>query len=282
VYKAVFESYNGEKYVFGVDGGTVFDMDVGNGTSVAVGTSQGFGQIGETVKTKSVSGRSIKIHGCIYENIISNKNRMRHIFSPFSSGRLIVDGKYFTMVHVKDAPSFSTQKNNGRFSMVLFAPFPFFYLNEEKLFSIGEVIPKFSFPVNYSNTHKFGESSKNKYINAVNDGDVSVPFSLTFSFAGDSTNPTITNLNNFAFLKINGTFTSGDSINVYRDEKNVFYAELVSNGQTEDILSKVDEDSDLFELTVGDNLIQADDEQGGASMSVNITFRTAVCSFYEN
>lgn len=282
MYNAIFESENGEKYVFGIDGGTVFDMDIGNGTSVSIGTSQGFGQIGETVKTKSVSGRQIKVKGCIYENIIDNKNRMRHVFSPFSYGRLTIDGTYFTMVHVKNAPSFSAQKNDGRFSMVLFSPFPFFYLNEEKSLSIGEVVPMFTFPVDYSVAHKFGESSQKRYVNAINDGDVSVPFSLTFSFDGNSTNPTITNLHNFSFLKFNGTFANGDSINVYRDEKNVFHADLVSDGQTTDILSLVDEDSNLFELTVGDNLIQADDEQGGASMLARIAFRTAVCSLYEN
>lgn len=282
MYKAIFESDSGEKYVFGVDGNTVFDMDIGNGTSVSLGTSQGFGQIGETVKTKSVGGRPIKVNGCIYSNIVANKNKMRRVFSPFSSGRLFLNGKYFTRVYVKDAPTFSVQKNNGKFTMVLFAPFPFFYSNTEKKVSIGEIVPKFHFPVNYATPHKFGESPDYKYINVINDGDVSVPYSVSLMFYGDSTNPTITNLQTFSFLKINGEFTTGDVVRMYRDSNNVFHAELLSDGTTEDILSLVDEESDLFELAVGDNLIQANDEQGGASLVVNFVFRTAVCALYED
>lgn len=282
MYNAIFESDSGEKYVFGISGSTVFDMDIGNGLSVSFGTSQGFGQIGETIKTKSVGGRKIRVHGCIYGNIVANKQKMRKVFSPFASGKLIFNNKYFARVHVKNAPTFSPQKNNGRFTMVLFAPFPFFYTQTEKLVSIGAMVPQFSFPVNYSEAHKFGELPEHKYVNAINDGDVPVSFSLTLSFGGNSTNPTITNLKTFSFLRINGTFQSGDVINVYRDNDNSFHAELVSDGTRKDILSLIDEESELFELAVGDNLIQADDEQSGVSLAANIAFRTAVCSLYED
>ena len=49
MYSAIFEADNGQKYIFGRDGETVFDMDLGNGVTVNVGTSQGFSQVGETV-----------------------------------------------------------------------------------------------------------------------------------------------------------------------------------------------------------------------------------------
>ena len=51
MYNVIFESENGQKYVFGADGETVFDMDLGNGVSVDIGTSQGFSQVGETVES---------------------------------------------------------------------------------------------------------------------------------------------------------------------------------------------------------------------------------------
>ena len=40
MYSAIFEADNGQKYVFGKDGETVFDMDLGNGISVNVANNR--------------------------------------------------------------------------------------------------------------------------------------------------------------------------------------------------------------------------------------------------
>ena len=40
MYSAIFESDNGQKYIFGKDGETVFDMDLGNGVTVNVGNNR--------------------------------------------------------------------------------------------------------------------------------------------------------------------------------------------------------------------------------------------------
>ena len=71
MYSAIFESDNGQKYVFGADGETVFDIDLGNGVSVNVGTSQGFSQVGETVESMTVGGRAITVRGTVFGNVSS-------------------------------------------------------------------------------------------------------------------------------------------------------------------------------------------------------------------
>lgn len=282
MYNVVFESDNGLKYTFGELGNTIFDMDFGDGVSVNIGTSQGFAQIGESVENQSVSGRPINVKGVVYGNVQNRKKTMRKVFAPFVSGRLIFEGKYYTRVFVKSAPSFSPVKNDGRFSMQLFAPYPFFYSVVEETVFIGETIALFRFPLNYSEPHRFGTRTSVKYKTIYNDGDVNVPFKLKIIANADSTNVTISNLETFEFLKFNGVLSAGDSITVYRDESNVFRAELNSDGIVSDAIDMVDEESMLFELNVGDNVIGVDSDEGGDNLTVTIFFNPAVVALYED
>ena len=86
----------------------------------------------------------------------------------------------------------------------------------------------------------------------------------------------------FKTLKINGTLNPGDSVNIYRDDDNILKAELISDGNASDIISWIDESSDLFELEVGDNLISANDDYGGSALTTKITFSPAVVALYES
>lgn len=282
MYNVIFESDNGQKYVFGKDGETVFDMDLGNGVSVDVGTSQGFFQVGETVESMTVGGRSITVHGAIFGNIQSRKKMMRKTFAPFVWGKLIFESKYYIRVCVKDTPTFSPIKNDGRFTMLLYAPFPFFYSVDDAHFNIGEIVPMFSFPVNYATPHKFGERGVEKYTNVYNGGDIAVPFNVYIETFGTSENPVIVNLDTQEYLKLNGTLTAGDVANIYRDSNNILRVELSSGGELIDILSWVDDGSSLFQLNPGDNIIAFDDDDGGNSLTVKFSFSPAVVAVYED
>ena len=283
MYSARFESDNGLTFVFGKNGGNVFDMDLGSGVSVDIGTSQGFSQIGETVETLAVNGRPITVTGVLFRDVDNQKRNMRKIFAPFVAGKLIFEDGHYTRVYVKDPPSFSSVKKDGRFTMQLLAPFPYFYGQNEQSVQVGEITPMFSFPVNYSGAHSFGKLSKGRYSTIYNDGDVKVPYNFQIIVNGTSTNPTVTNLLTFEFLKINGTFNAGDIINVYRDENNVLVANVTrGDANVEDILSMIDDDSTLYELSIGDNLISVNDDEGGVGMVAKISFRSVVVALYES
>lgn len=282
MYNVVFENDNGNKYYFGVNGTTVFDMDLGSGVSVDIGTSQGFSQVGETMQSMNVPGRTISVKGVVYGDVQERKKTMRNVISPFSCGRLVFENQYYIRVCVKSAPTFSPVKNDGRFTMRFFAPYPFFKSVIEKNTEIGSIKPLFCFPVNYANPHKFGEKSASRYKIIYNDSDVSVPFSLHISSTGTSKNPVIANLQTFKTLKINGTLNVGDFIDIYRNDDNVLQAILTSNGVSHDAISWIDESSNLFELDVGDNLISATDDEGGPSLAVKITYNPVVVALYES
>ena len=282
MYNVIFKSDNGQKYVFGKDGETAFDMDLGNGISVDVGTSQGFSQVGETVESMTVGGRTITVHGTVYGNVQSRNKMMREVFAPFVWGRLIFDGNYYIRVCVKDTPTFSPVRDDGRFTMLLYAPFPFFYSVDDAHYKIGGTLPMFSFPVNYATPHKFGERGTEKYTNVYNNGDIAVPFAVYMETFGTSVNPSIVNLDTQEYLKLNGTLNVGDVANIYRDSNNILRAELSTGGKVVDILSWVDDGSSLFQLNPGDNIIAYDDDGGGSSLTVKFTFSPAVVAVYED
>ena len=283
MYSAIFESDNGSVFVFGKNGGNVFDMDLGSSVSVNIGTSQGFSQVGETVETMAVNGRPISVKGVLFRDIDNQKKNMRKIFAPFVAGKLTFEDGHYTRVYVQDPPSFSSVKQDGRFTMQLFAPFPYLYGQNEESVQIGGIVPMFSFPVNYSESHSFGERSENRFSTIYNDSDVKVPYSFQIRINGISTNPTVTNLLTFEFLKINGAFSSGCVIDVFRDENNVLRANLTdSDGNVTDIISMIDDDSTLYELAVGDNLISINDDEGGVGMSASVSFQPVVVALYES
>lgn len=282
MYSVIFESDNGLKYLFGKDGNTVFDMDLGNGVSVDVGTSQGFSQVGETVESMTVGGRTITVHGTVFGDVQTRKRLMRKAFAPFVWGRLIFDDTHYIRVCVKDTPTFSPVRDDGRFTMLLYAPFPFFFSVDESNYNIGGIDPMFMFPVNYSIPHKFGERGAGRYTNVYNGGDIPVPFRAYIETFGTSTNPRIVNLDTQEYLKLNGTLSVGDVVNIYRDQNNILRAELNSGGEVVDVLSWVDDGSSLFQLKAGDNIIAFDDDEGGDSLTVKFTFSPAVVAVYED
>lgn len=282
MYNVIFETDNGQKYVFGKDGETVFDMDFGSGVSVDIGTSQGFSQVGETVESMTVGGRTITVRGTVFGNVQSRRKMMRKVFAPFVWGKLTFEGKHYIRVCVKDSPSFSPIRDDGRFTMLLYAPFPFFYSVDDAHYNIGEILPMFSFPVNYATPHKFGERGTEKYTNVYNGGDVAVPFNVYMETFGTSTNPLIVNLDTQEYLKLNGTLTVGDVVNIYRDSNNILRVELSTDGELADILSWVDDGSTLFQLNPGDNIIAFDDDDGGSSLTVKFSFSPAVVAVYED
>ena len=146
----------------------------------------------------------------------------------------------------------------------------------------GEILPMFSFPVNYATPHKFGERGTEKYTNVYNGGDVAVPFNVHMETFGTSANPLIVNLDTQEYFKLNGTLTAGDVANIYRDSNNILRVELSTDGELVDILSWVDDGSTLFQLNPGDNIIAFDDDGGGSSLTVKFSFSPAVVAVYED
>lgn len=279
MYNARFESDNGRVFRFGQN--NIFDVNAGDGISVNLGTSQGFSNIGEVLESQSVNGRALNITGVLFGDIPIEKKKLRNAFSPFSGGRLIFNDEYYIRVYVKNTPAFSAVKDEGKFSLQLFAPIPFFYSIKEKRFLLGALKPLFSFPINYSEPHYFGETMINKVVDVYNDGDANAPLNIEIRTATAAKNITITNLRTFAYLKINAQISRGDVIKVWRDEDNVLHATLASETTITDIIADIDETSELFEVGQGENLLTVSAETSNDDLEVVFTFNSAAVSVYE-
>lgn len=282
VFEITFENANGKVFCFGPSGGNWYGMSIGEGMEITLGKSQGFAQIGETVETQSVGGRAIDVTGKFFGDIVAGKNKLRNVCGPLAHGRLVFQKTHYVNVYVKAAPSFSAVKNNGLFKMQFFAPFPFFSALNERFFRIGGTVPNFRLPVNYATPHRFGTRASNKYVNVENPGDVKIPFKLIVRSEGISTNATVTNLESHAFLKINGILNAGEYVTIFRDANNALRAEKTAGSVVTDVITWVDDESSLFELEPGDNLISANDDEGGAAMVASFSFNPAVGALYES
>lgn len=281
MYSVKFEKDNGEVFLLGTNNNIVFDVDGLSGIGIDLGTSQGFSQIGETVDTRSVGGKTLTVKGVIYRNLADGKKRLIKAFAPFSKGRLIYNNKYYLYVYVKESPVVAPTKKGGAFMFSLFAPFPFWKEIAESTFYIGAITPMFMFPINYETPHVFGMKSAARYVNVVNNGDIKTSYRVDLTTEATSSNITLTNLKTFEFLKLNGTLNVGERISIYRDDNNQLKAVLYNGSEETDIISWIDEESTLYEIAVGDNLILANDDDGGANLTAQLTFNSVVGGVYE-
>lgn len=270
MYKARFVADRGAEYDFSIASG--FDIDGLSGINVEIGTSQGFSQIGESVQTQSLNGKSLAIRGAIYQDIQSQKKQLSKVFAPFTSGRLIVNDKFYIYVYVKTSPTFAAKFDDGRFNIQLFAPFPFFRAIEDTYITIGELIKGFSFPVDY-HEHSFGIRSQVQTTNVINIGDIQSAFKLVLSASDYVENPQIRNISTGEFDSFTGIMSPGDIIEMYRDDNGVLKVEKTDiDGQTEDAFSWLDEESNLFYLAVGDNVITASADDGYEFLTTAIVY----------
>lgn len=283
MYSCKFVSDNGKTFEFDYSKGVIFDVNIGDGLSVNIGTSQGFSQIGETVENQTVGSRDLTVEGKITaENTSSIKNSLRKIFTPFQYGYFYFNNAYKIRCYVADTPTFSPVKNKTDFSLRLFCPYPYFSTLEEKNEELGvEIMPMFRFPTRL-NSFRFGTSQRLAYKSVNNNGDVSIPYELIIIASVQVNEITVTNIETLEFIKLNGTVKAGEQVRIYRDGDNVLQIELTNaDGETSDIISYLDDDSTLFELKPGTNWLSVTDNTGGTGLKVQILYSEAVVNLYE-
>lgn len=280
-FNAYFERDDGQVFHFGPQGGNHFMMDFFQGMEMELGTVQGFGQVGTSVQTVSVSGRPLTVTGEIYGDIANGKRQLRSVCSPFAKGRLVFNDAYYARAYVKAAPSVSPHRQSGLFSLQFYLPYPFFKTLNTQQERLGELIKGYRLPVNFSAPHHFGIHSTEAYSHVVNDGDVPVSLSVTFRASGSVANPRLVNLVTQERLQVNVNMTTGDTLRLYWSDDGVLQAELTHNLTTTNVIGSVTDDSTLFSLAVGDNPLLATDDNGGVTLEAAVTYEPAVGVLYE-
>jgi hypothetical protein len=280
MYKAKFINSKGQTFFFGYEHQNLFDIDGLTGQDISISASQGFNQIGETVENLSVGGRLFEISGRFLGEATEQKKKMLSVFAPFESGRLVFEEKYFIECVVKYTPIITIEKKNPRFNVILSASYPFWQKITQESYITGSFVPNFRFPVNYSEPHSFGVPVSGALLNVYNGGEVEAYFRIDIMSRGETLNPGILNVKTQEFLKLNAKVVAGEKYSVYR-KKGKLVVEKETEGIVEDVFSLLDEDSDLFALHVGDNVISAFAEENESLLTVAITFNNAVVGVYE-
>ena len=280
MYSAKFINSKGQTFFFGYQHENLIDITNLTGHEVTASMSQGFNQIGETVENLSVRSRNFEIKGRLLGEATQQKKRMLAVFAPFESGQLVFEDKYYIDCVVKYTPLITAEKKYPLFELVLTAPYPYWQKLSSESYVVGEYVPSFRFPVNYSEPHVFGVATSGAFINAYNGGEVDTYFRIEFRSKGETINPGIINVNTKEFLKLNTTIYPDEKYSIYR-KSGKLVVEKEKDGTVEDAFSLLDEDSDLLLLHVGDNVLgtQADENEG--LLITTITFNNTVVGVYE-
>lgn len=243
-----------------------------DGIPVTIVTSQGFDQIGETIDNMSVESRPIGIIGRIDNFESSQLRAINNMFLPMTMVRMFFEDKYWIDCAVKEAPVFSYNLRSCTFSVHLTAPYPFWKSVERNYYKLGGTSGGFNFPISYNVPHNFGLFSETLFLNCMNRGNTKVDYMAEITCSsGTAVNVTLTNAQNQKFIRVNTSITANDTVRIFR-ENNILRVTKETNGETSDIFSALDEDSDLFFMDVGDNVIRATKGSGDGVLIVAVMF----------
>lgn len=271
MYNARIETDAGKIVRFGYEYGNIFDITPLSGVDVSFGTSQGFQQVGETVETQSVQGISRTIRGTFIDSDPEAAARaMLRALPIFTTGRLVFDDKYFCRIHLKKTP-YVHRNSSGKctFDMMVYCETPYWLNLQSDQYVMGGYTAAFSFPVIYD-SHIFGVKNESAYTNCVNSGAMDVPFTANFRSETETVNFGIININTLEHLRLNMTLTQNDEVTVSREN-----GRLYVQRDGEDIFSVLDEDSDLFMLHPGDNVLRMTADSGLSGLKVSISYNAA-------
>ena len=146
---------------------------------------------------------------------------------------------------------------------------------------LGGYTPSFRFPVNYSEPHIFGVKNPTAFINCKNEGVAKAPYRVRFYAEAKVVNYGIVNAYTFEYLKILDTLEIGEEVNVYRDN-GVLRVEKTIGNTTTSIFSKLDEDSTLLYMPIGENPINATADSGLDSLITLISFNNSFSEVHED
>ena len=130
----------------------------------------------------------------------------------------------------------------------------------------------FKFPWNISREYFFGKVVEAQFFSIVNNGQLPVPFTVTFLARGDCVNPKITSVNTGKFMEINKTLIAGERVVVEITHERTYVTSSIDG----DIRGALSLKSTLNRLEVGDNVFKPEAEEGKKQLEVSIDFATEI------
>lgn len=240
--------------------------------SINLSQTQGINQVGGTVESKTVQPRPVTISGIICGGN-ERKEALLSVIRPDLAGKLYADD-YCLNVHVTETPTIEAQKKFAHFQFSLNAPYPYWQKDKDKVTvaTLSGVENKFKFPWNISKSYSFGETIQAKFINVKNNGQLPVPFIVTFSAQNEVVNPRITNVSTGETMILNKTLEADERVVVEITHDRTYVTSSIDGN----VRGALDLESNLFRLYVGDNVLKPEAESGLDQLEVEVKFATEI------
>lgn len=288
--KLIFINNRGKKIEFSANNGYWVDIDR---------DCKGINDIENEIFINSINGKnynmltSARIRACDIEitgsilaktksvrnNLIANLNK-----TLFYKGVLFYQSTAETRsmrVIAETAPVYDFDEITSTFTIVFKKIDNFWKTENDTTTLFGAWQSNFEFPI-YTNEEEliyFAERETSLILNVYNAGDIDAPATIKFTAYGQVENPELYNVNTNEYMRINTTMEYGDVIiiNTEAGNKNII---LQKNGNTKNILNKLDLGSTWLLLRSGDNLYRYNATGGIDNLDITIRHSNLYLSAY--
>ena len=262
-----------ESIVFEFANGFLIEKPTGIDTlSIKHSEAQGINQVGSTFQSSNVQSRPVTMKGRIVGSFQdAMKNRLLSVVRPDLSARLYADD-YYLEVRPTATPTIEGRSRNPSFQFSVLAAYPYWQKDNSASETLSGVRKSFKFPWNISRPYRFGEVVTAAFINVYNEGQVPVPYTVTFSAIDTVVNPKLIEADTNEYLLLNKSLVAGEKV-VVQITHDRTYVNSTVDGECRGAL---DLGSSFFRLNVGDNVIKPEATSGKANLNVKIDFAAEI------
>lgn len=262
-----------ESIVFEFANGFLIEKPTGIDTlSIKHSEAQGINQVGSTFQSSNVQSRPVTMKGRIVGSFQdAMKSRLLSVVRPDLSARLYADD-YYLEVRPTATPTIEGRSRNPSFQFSVLAAYPYWQKDSSVIATLSGVQKRFKFPWNISRKYRFGEVVTAQFITINNEGQVPVPYTVTFSAVDAVVNPKLIDAYTNEYLLLNKSLVAGEKV-VVQITHDRTYVNSTVDGECRGAL---DLGSSFFRLRVGDNVIKPEATSGKANLNVTIDFATEI------
>lgn len=268
-----YENENGDSIVFEYAKGFLISKPEGIDTlSVSHSEAQGINQVGVTIQSSNVQSRPVTINGRIVGYFQDEmKTKLLSVVRPDLSARLFADD-YYLDVRPTATPVIEGRPDSPAFQFSLIAAYPYWQKDGSASETLSGVRKMFKFPWNISRAYRFGEVVTAAFINIFNDGQVPVPYTVTFSAIDTVVNPKLIDAATNEYLLLNKTLVAGEKVIVEITHERTY----VNSSVDGECRGALDLGSSFFRLKVGDNVIKPEATSGKTNLNVKMDYAVEI------
>lgn len=264
---------NGQSIIFDAEHGFIINKPTGiDSLSVSHSQAQGINQVGSTIQSSNVQSRPVVVNGYLCgNNQLSDKNTLLSIIRPDLTGKLFADD-YYLEVRPTATPLIEAEREFAMFQFSLIAAYPYWQKDGSASETLSGVRKLFKFPWNISQPYRFGEVVTAAFINILNDGQVPIPFTVTYTAIDTVVNPKLIEASTNEYLLLNKSLVAGEKVVIEITHERTY----VNSSVDGECRGALDLGSSFFRLKVGDNVIKPEATSGKANLNVRIDFASEI------